>query len=90
MDDRHHEQRTGSSARPNRQKPAVSSRRPDLAHQPDDSFLTGRRKAAQRFFHELTYPHNIHPALVPGVSVEDQRIRYRVDKAILILSLIHI
>ncbi|MCT1691164.1 BCCT family transporter [Brevibacterium sp. p3-SID960] len=83
MDDQHHEQRTGSSTRPDRHKPAVTSHRPDLAHQPDDSFLTGRRKAAQRFFHELTYPHNIHPALVPGVSVEDQRIRYRVDKVIL-------
>ncbi|MDN6705311.1 BCCT family transporter [Corynebacterium glyciniphilum] len=27
----------------------------------------------------MTYPHSIHPALVPGVSVEDQRIRYSVD-----------
>ncbi|MDO5634611.1 MAG: BCCT family transporter [Micrococcus sp.] len=28
---------------------------------------------------EMNYPHGIHPALVPGVSVEDQKIRYRVD-----------
>ncbi|MDN6386115.1 MAG: BCCT family transporter [Corynebacterium sp.] len=27
----------------------------------------------------MTYPHSIHPALVPGVSVEDQRIRFSVD-----------
>nr|WP_239478997.1 MULTISPECIES: BCCT family transporter [unclassified Rothia (in: high G+C Gram-positive bacteria)] len=30
------------------------------------------------------YPHNIHPALVPGVSIEDQRVSYRIDKPILI------
>jgi len=31
----------------------------------------------------VNYPHSIHPALVPGVSVEGQKIRYGVDKAIL-------
>ncbi|MDY6056020.1 BCCT family transporter [Micrococcus sp.] len=35
-----------------------------------------------RFIREITYPHDIHPALVPGVSIEDQRVRYGVDKAI--------
>ena len=29
------------------------------------------------------YPHNIHPALVPGVSIEDQKVKYGVDKPIL-------
>ncbi|WP_411703287.1 BCCT family transporter [Corynebacterium sp. LaCa142] len=29
------------------------------------------------------YPHNIHPALVPGVSIEDQKVKYSVDKTIL-------
>lgn len=28
------------------------------------------------------YPHNTHPALVPGVSIEDQRVKYGVDKPI--------
>nr|WP_245192907.1 BCCT family transporter [Kocuria sp. JC486] len=28
---------------------------------------------------EITYPHNIHPVLVPGISVEDQRMRYGID-----------
>lgn len=40
---------------------------------------------ATRFLKEVTYPHSIHPALVPGVSVEDQRIRYRVDKPIVVV-----
>ncbi|WP_420176157.1 BCCT family transporter [Luteococcus sp. OSA5] len=31
----------------------------------------------------MNYPHKIHPALVPGVSVEDQRIRYGIDKGVL-------
>ncbi|MCG7449964.1 BCCT family transporter [Corynebacterium kefirresidentii] len=30
------------------------------------------------------YPHNIHPALVPGVSIEDQKVKYGVDKPILV------
>ncbi|WP_448259175.1 BCCT family transporter [Corynebacterium kalidii] len=38
-----------------------------------------RRESAKSFIREVTYPHSIHPALVPGVSVEDQRIRYSVD-----------
>lgn len=27
-----------------------------------------------------SYPHDTHPGLVPGVSVEEQRVRYRTDK----------
>ncbi|MCI7551695.1 MAG: BCCT family transporter [Actinomycetaceae bacterium] len=30
------------------------------------------------------YPHDIHPALVPGVSIEDQKVRYGIDPFILI------
>lgn len=26
------------------------------------------------------YPHDTHPGLVPGVSVEEQRVRYRTDR----------
>ena len=43
------------------------------------------REAAQlarRIAAEMEYPHKIHPALVPGVSIEDQKIRYGVDKPI--------
>lgn len=31
---------------------------------------------------EETYPHGIHPALVPGISVEEQRNRYGTDKVV--------
>lgn len=40
---------------------------------------TTRKESAKSFIREVTYPHSIHPALVPGVSVEDQRIRYSID-----------
>lgn len=39
---------------------------------------------ARRILREVTYPHSIHPALVPGVSVDDQKIRYRVDRPIVL------
>lgn len=42
------------------------------------------RAAAGSFLREITYPHDIHPALVPGVSVEDQKIRYGIDRPILL------
>ncbi|MEE2529968.1 BCCT family transporter [Pseudarthrobacter sp. J75] len=32
------------------------------------------------------YPHNIHPALVPGISVDEQRRRYSLDKVVLIAA----
>lgn len=39
---------------------------------------------AKRVMKDLdTYPHNMHPALVPGVSIEDQKIRYGVDKPLI-------
>lgn len=41
------------------------------------------RRKVRAFIDEIEYPHGIHPALVPGVSIEDQRIRYGVDKVIL-------
>lgn len=40
---------------------------------------------ARQFLRDITYPHSIHPALVPGVSVEDQKIRYGVDRWILVV-----
>ena len=42
-----------------------------------------QERPARRFLREVTYPHGIHPALVPGVCIEDQKVRYGVDKAIL-------
>ncbi|MEE1618335.1 BCCT family transporter [Brachybacterium sp. J153] len=43
-----------------------------------------RRRQAKRFLDEVNYPHSLHPALVPGVSVEDQKVRYGIDRAILV------
>ncbi len=43
------------------------------------------RTRLRRFVHEVTYQHGIHPALVPGVSIEDQQVRYRVDKVVLLV-----
>ena len=40
-------------------------------------------KRAARLVKEVTYPHSIHPALVPGVAIEDQKVRYRIDRPIL-------
>lgn len=44
--------------------------------------MSQRGQRARAFLREVNYPHAIHPALVPGVSVEDQKIRYGVDKGI--------
>ena len=39
---------------------------------------------ARRLFKQVdeTYPHGIHPALVPGIGVEEQRNRYGTDKVV--------
>ncbi|MBP3088930.1 BCCT family transporter [Corynebacterium sp. sy017] len=47
-----------------------------------DHFPSGRSRT---FLQEVTYPHSIHPALVPGVSIEDQRINYRIDRPITLI-----
>lgn len=41
------------------------------------------KTSPRKFLREVNYPHSIHPALVPGVSIEDQRVRYGIDKGIL-------
>ena len=40
--------------------------------------------AAKRLLKQVdqTYPHGIHPALVPGIGVEEQRNRYDTDKVV--------
>ncbi|WP_296136758.1 BCCT family transporter [uncultured Tessaracoccus sp.] len=48
-----------------------------------DAAKAAARRAGQ-VLKEMEYPHGIHPALVPGVSVEDQKIRYGVDRPILV------
>lgn len=46
--------------------------------------LFAARQQARRFLSEVNYPHRIHPALVPGVAVEDQKVRYGVDRGIIV------
>ncbi|MGX5357019.1 BCCT family transporter [Kocuria sp. KH4] len=45
-----------------------------------------RRERSREVLRELTYPHGIHPALVPGLAVEDQRLRYGTDRVVLSLT----
>lgn len=45
---------------------------------PGDRPTRGTR--TRTFLDEVTYPHAIHPAVVPGVSVEDQKVRYGIDR----------
>lgn len=42
------------------------------------------RQQARRFLSEVNYPHRIHPALVPGVAIDDQKVRYGVDRGIVV------
>ncbi|QPK82334.1 BCCT family transporter [Schaalia sp. ZJ405] len=44
----------------------------------------GSQAYSRTFMREISeYPHGIHPALVPGVSIEDQKVRYGLDKGII-------
>lgn len=46
----------------------------------------GRREKAGRLAREAgaagNYPHGVHPALIPGVSVDDQRYNYSTDRVV--------
>lgn len=46
----------------------------------------GRRERLGRLAREAgaagNYPHGVHPALIPGVSVDDQRYRYHTDRIV--------
>ncbi len=54
----------------------------------DESNRSARDKVASAgrktkdLVRDTNYPHGIHPALVPGVSIEDQRVRYGTDKVV--------
>lgn len=62
-------------ARPQHPRPrdaVVGAHRDRLSH----------RTSTRRFLDEVNYPHSIHPALVPGVSVEDQKVHFGLDKIV--------
>src|SRR5699024_4682578 len=44
------------------------------------------RSRPRRIFDELTYPHGIHPALVPRVGVEDRKLLFRLDKLVFLVT----
>ncbi|MCZ9308922.1 BCCT family transporter [Corynebacterium uberis] len=43
-----------------------------------------KRDRASSFLREVNLPRRIHPALVPGVSVDDLRIHFRIDRPIVV------
>lgn len=52
----------------------------------DDAKRTGRhagKALASWDYQRPTYPHNIHPALVPGIGVDEQRRRYSLNRVVL-------
>lgn len=61
------------------EKSTIPAQRPD-----------GRRRTRRRAKESLVkldalhrqYPHDIHPALVPGISIDEQRRRYGIDKMV--------
>lgn len=34
----------------------------------------------------LAYPHNMHPVLVPGIAIDEQRKRYKIDKLVFLIA----
>ena len=49
--------------------------------QPDDSF-TQRLRSSTKTTAVGLYPHDLHPGLVPGISVDEQRQRFGVDRVV--------
>ncbi|WP_290658690.1 BCCT family transporter [Kocuria sp.] len=44
------------------------------------------RSRPRKITDELTYPHGIHPALVPGVGVEDRKVKFGTDKVVFAIT----
>ncbi|EEW51311.1 transporter, betaine/carnitine/choline family [Corynebacterium efficiens YS-314] len=54
---------------------------PETPRQPTDSF-TRRLRRSRKTTAVGLYPHDLHPGLVPGISVEEQRQRFGLDKMV--------
>lgn len=55
------------------------------SHPPQPDPPTRRERARsllQQAGQAGNYPHGVHPALIPGVSIDDQRKNYRTDKVV--------
>lgn len=67
----------------------AEDQRPARKKMGDEAKRAGRR-AGEAFesldFRRPRYPHNIHPALVPGIGMDEQRRRYSVDRVVLVVA----
>ena len=50
----------------------------------DDHLISDDHPVLQKI--EENYPHDIHPGLVPGISVDEQRIKYGTDRLVFTLA----
>lgn len=62
-----------------------SSKKPDKGGSTEHQTVGASAQRIARGIEE-NYPHNIHPGLVPGISVDEQRINYGTDKLVFSLA----
>ncbi|MGO2721795.1 MAG: BCCT family transporter, partial [Brachybacterium tyrofermentans] len=66
-------------------EPPTPGERPSPGERPAPGTRPGRRGGEllrSIDYARPKYPHDIHPALVPGIAIDDQRRRYSVDKLV--------
>ncbi len=65
----------------------MSTKQPPTPQEPrptDTPALVKAPGGARQMIKNVIYPHDTHPALVPGISIDDQRVKYGIDKPILL------
>ncbi|PDP89499.1 choline transporter [Glycomyces fuscus] len=71
------------SEKPHKDKKQTTHRgkedKDDKDRSSDPQSRTGRTAFGSLDYHHPKYPHDTHPVLVPGISIDDQRRRYQVD-----------
>lgn len=78
--------RSGSGSTFSYNKPATGQlRRVDSpAQRQEPTPVPAKKRTAPQIIRDVIYPHDIHPALVPGISIEEQKVKYGVDKPIVL------
>ena len=66
--------------------PHSEDRRPSDSTTTPGSTGTPTRSRPRKIIDELTYPHGIHPALVPGVGVEDRKVKFGTDRVVFAIT----
>lgn len=61
--------------------PKIPRKRPEQ-REPIPSQMTGKILDPLKGLSDGVYPHDLHPGLVPGISVEDQRRKFSLDKVV--------